>query len=89
MERIPNKGEVTLEMKSGTTPIKSTFQVSQISKPLWSVGKICDAGYTVTFDKGAAVVTHAATGKKAEFKRNNGPYVAELQLRNPSFVRQA
>ena len=36
-ERIPNKGEVRLEMKSGQIQITSTFQVSEISKPLWSV----------------------------------------------------
>ena len=39
-ERIPNRGEVRLEMKSGNIPIKSTFQVSRISKPLWSVGRL-------------------------------------------------
>ena len=29
-ERIPNRGQVNLEMKAGSIPLKSTFQVSKI-----------------------------------------------------------
>ena len=88
-DRIPNRGEVNLEMKSGDTPIKSTFQISKISKLLWSVGKLCVAGFSVQFGKTAAIVTHQQTGKKiGEFKRHQGLYVGSLQLKNPDFVRQ-
>ena len=84
-ERIPNRGEVRLEMKSGPIPIRSTFQVSRISKPLWSVGKLCDAGYMVEFGKTEAKVTHSATGKVVgNFPRHQGLYVGNMQLRNPS-----
>ena len=51
-------------MGAGKTTITSTFQVSKIGKPLWSVGKLCDAGFKVEFDKTAATVTTVATGKK-------------------------
>ena len=89
-ERIPNRGEVKLDMRSGKVPIKSTFQVSQISRPLWSVGKLCDAGYTVQFGKLAATIVHEASGRKVgDFKRSNGLYVGSMELRNPSFQRQA
>ena len=89
-ERIPNRGQVNLEMKAGNIPLKSTFQVSKISKPLWSVGKLCDAGLKVEFGKAAAIVSHATTGRKvAEFKRENGLYMGALQLKNPDFIRQA
>ena len=89
-ERIPNRGQVSLEMKSGNIPIKSTFQVSKISKPLWSVGKLCDAGFKVEFGKSAAIVTHEKSGKKiGEFARHQGLYIGSLQLKNPSFTRQA
>ena len=54
-------------------PTQSTFQVSRISKPLWSVGKLCDAGYKVEFGKAAAVVAHESSGKKIEeFKEAQG-----------------
>ena len=88
-ERIPNRGAVNLEMRSGDIPIRSTFQVSKISKLLWSVGKLCDVGFEVEFGKSAATVTHEKTGKRiGEFKRSQGLYVGALQLRNPSFPRQ-
>ena len=88
-DRIPNRGEVNLEMRSGNIPIKSTFQISKISKPLWSVGKLCDAGFKVEFGKSAATVTHEKSGKKiGEFKRSQGLHVGALQLRNPTFPRQ-
>jgi hypothetical protein len=88
-ERIPNRGEVKLDMKSGTVPLRSTFQVSSISKPLWSVGKLCDAGYKVEFNKSAAIITHVKSGTKiGEFERNQGLYIGSMQLKNPNFQRQ-
>ena len=89
-ERIPNRGEAKLRMKAGNIPIQSTFQVSKISKPLWSVGKLCDAGYKLESTKDAATIMNAASGKKiGNFKRSQGRYVGSLQLKNPTFLRQA
>jgi hypothetical protein len=88
-ERIPNQGEVQLQLKLGTTPIASTFQVSQISRPLWSVGKICDAGYTVVFKKDGAEILHVASGAKiGDFSRRQGLYVGDFKLRNPSLFKR-
>ena len=89
-EIISNRGQVNLEMKAGSIPLKSTFQVSKISKPLWSVGKLCDAGLKVEFGKAAAIVSLGASGRKiCEFKRENGLYMGAMQLKNPDFIRQA
>ena len=90
-ERIPNRGEVKLQLKSGDVPIQSTFQVSTIHKPLWSVGKLCDAGYHAVFRKTKASVFHTATGRSVgTFQRRHGLYVGALKLRNPAtlFSRQ-
>ena len=91
-ERMPNKGEVKLQLKSGVHPITSTFQVSTISKPLWSVGKICDSGYEVRFTKDGAHVLHPGSGKQVgQFSRKRGLYMGTLQLKNPAaptFTRQ-
>ena len=88
-ERIPNQGEVHLQLKLGETPIASTFQVSQISRPLWSVGKICDAGYRVVFQKDGAEVFHVASGAKiGDFARKQGLYVGDFKLRNPSLFKR-
>ena len=93
-ERIPNRGQVNLRLRAGNAPIKSTFQASNISKPLWSVGKLCDAGFKVTFDKSAATVIQNSTGKEVgKFPRSHGHYIGKLELKSPtsgqSFARQA
>ena len=86
-ERIPNRGEVRLDLRAGNVPISSTFQVSRISRPPWSVGKVCDAGYEVTFKKDGATIKHTASGKSVgSFERKQGLYVGQMKLRNPSPV---
>ena len=93
-ERIPNRGQVKLNLRAGNVPVNSTFQISKISKPLWSVGKLCDAGFKVEFNKDAAKVTRIATGKVVgHFPRSQGLYVCRLELKTPTaasnFQRQA
>ena len=93
-ERIPNRGQVSLRLRAGKIPISSTFQVSKISKPLWSVRKLCDAGFRVEFDKNEAKVTKVSTGKVVgSFPRSQGLYIGKMELKNPStlqnFQRQA
>ena len=57
----------------------------EVSRLLWSVGKICDAGCTVTFDSKGATVKHSATGKDlCSFERRGGLYLASLPLSKPS-----
>ena len=84
-EPIENKGAMTLNLTTTEGhAIKSRFQVCEVSRPLWSVGKICDAGCTVTFDNKGATVTHKATGKNLRtFERRRGLYVASLPLSKP------
>ena len=90
-EPIPNKGEVTLQLEgTGGAQINSKFQVAAISRPLWSVGRMCDAGYTVVFDAGQAAVYHIETGEEVVvFPRKNGLYTADLKLKNPAYKRAA
>ena len=85
-ESIENKGAMTLNLTTTEGhPIKSKFQVCEVSRPLWSVGKICDAGCTVTFDSRGARIKHQATGKDlCLFERRRGLYVASLPLSKPT-----
>ena len=91
-ERMPNRGEVHLQLHSAGNEILSKFQVAGISKPLWSVGRICDAGYEVRFSKSGAQIVHPASGKAVgNFERKNGLYMSTMKLRNPkssTFARQ-
>ena len=84
-EPIENKGAMTLNLTTTEGhAIKSKFQVCEVSRPLWSVGKICDAGCTVTFNNKGASIKHTATGKQlCLFERRRGLYVASLPLSKP------
>ena len=71
--------------------IKSTFQVAAVSRPRWSVGRICDEGFTVKFLKNEAQVLKPDGTVVCRFKRQGGLYIARMSLRNPlykSFQRQ-
>ena len=60
--RIPNEGQFTLELRSlgferkKGRDITSTFQVAKVTRPLWSVGRICDEGFDVKFTNSEAYV---------------------------------
>ena len=48
---------MTLALKAeGFNHIKSTSQVAAVSRPLWSVRRICDEGFEVKLSKTEAVV---------------------------------
>ncbi len=54
-----------------------------MKRPLWSVSKICDAGYKVIFEEDFAVVLDPKGKECIRFERRGGLYVARLMLRNP------
>ena len=88
-KRIPNQGQMTLNLKGpdGAKTIKSTFQVAQVTRPLWSVGRICDEGFKVTFDDQKAEVTDKNGKVVCRFDRHGGLYLSRLRLKNPNFKR--
>ena len=76
-----NEGEMTLDL-AGTTgaAIRSTFQTCKVNRPLWSVAKICDAGYEVLYTaKGASIRRPGDTSEACTFARRNGFYIGALQ----------
>jgi len=78
--KIVNHGQSTVRMK---TPkgrrVASTFQVAEVTRPLYSVSKLCDYGYGVNFTADEGVVK-----KNGEvihvFKREGGLFVAEMMI---------
>ena len=87
---IPNMGESQLHLSDQNRDLQSVFQIAAVTRPLMSVGRICDQGHSITFDAVMAV-GHAADGTElCKFERQNGGlYVAKLKLRNPAgFGRQ-
>ncbi len=79
--RIPNLGETKVVMKEAdrSNSIQSTFQIAEVSRPLYSVSHICDEGCEVHFCATHAWVTK---GDKeiARFPRERGLYVAEMAI---------
>ena len=89
---IPNLGQSKLNLtdESVDRDIQSVFQIAAVTRPLMSVGKICDEGHSVTFDSVNAIVKASDGSELCKFVRSSGGlYVAKLKLRSPSgFTRQ-
>ena len=84
---IPNLGQSMLNLtdESVDRDIQSVFQIAAVTRPLMSVGKICDEGHTVTFSDVMAVVHNKEGEELCKFHRSNGGlYVAKLKLRSPA-----
>ena len=80
--KMLNLGEkkLSLEVDRGDSSgmIASVFQIAQVTRPLMSVGKICDEGYSVIFSNEEAEVLEKTGNVKCVFHRNNGClYISE------------
>ncbi len=88
--KILNLGEARVAMKEQNhgQVIKSTFQVADVSRPLYSVSKICDEGCEVHFCNTHAWITKDGV-EIAKFTRERGLYVAEMMLGKPGDQKPA
>ena len=85
---MPNQGEKRLSLLGTDGPLASVFQIAQVTRPLMSVGKICDEGFHVSFDADSAFVLDKSGKTVLTFHRKHGGlYVAKLKLKQP-FTRQ-
>ena len=88
--KVPNDGQCVLNLEQGGQPIQSTFQVAAITRPLMSVGRVCDQGLRCNFDDKQALVVDGKGKTVCRFERRGGLYVAKLTLKSPElFARQA
>ena len=58
-----------------------------MSRPLWSVGRICDEGYDVKFMKDEALVMKPDGTVVCRFERRGGLYIANMSFRNPLYKK--
>ncbi len=84
-KRIRNEGQALLHLLAdGGAGLRSVFQVAEVTRPLWSVGKICDQGFDAHFT--ARKATISKDGKEVlTFERRNGLYLGMIRLRNPKY----
>ena len=90
---IPNLGQNQLNPSDNAagSGLQSIFQIAAATRPLMSVGKICDEGHEITFNNICAVVRSKDGAELCRFHREptGSLYVAKLRLRNPAgFGRQ-
>ena len=82
---IANLGQKSLNLTDDEHDLRSVFQIAAVTRPLMSVGKICDEGHNITFDATQAVVRDKGGAELCKFHRTpGGLYVAKMRLRNPA-----
>ena len=79
-QKVPNEGQIMLNLEAGAGDsakvIRSTFQVAEISRPLMSVGRVCDLGFNCVFTMTDAKVVDSSGAEVVKFVRQGGLYVA-------------
>ena len=92
--RVTNDGQSLLSLQGAGDKehtMSTTFQVAKVSRPLMSVGRLCDKGFDVLFKKDRADVLVPDNTVILSFERQQGGlYVAKLRLKRPAspFGRQ-
>ena len=86
---IRHHGEVELHLMVKDSagkkrPVTLKFEAADVTKALWSVGRICDTGFDAQFNAKRAVIRD---GKGVEIMvfhiANGGLYNAEVEIENP------
>ena len=92
--KIANVGQQNLPvaLENGVRTV-ATFQVADVSRPLMSVGKVCEMGNRVLFGAGGGYILNIATGNATPFYKRDGVYIftmwiPPIEQAGPGFVRQ-
>ena len=83
---IPNLGQSELNLTDEIVDrdIKSVFQIAAVTRPLMSVGRLCDVGMQVLFGKDKARVIAPDGAEVCVFERSNGGlYLCKFRLKKP------
>ena len=85
-KKIANEGQVRLRLRGKDgVGLRSLFQVAEVTRPLWSVGKICDQGFEARFTSKKAIILDSHGKEVLSFERKNGLYLAMIQVKNPKY----
>ena len=76
-----NLGEqqVPVRLSNGAKTI-ATFQVADVSRPLMSVGKLCEMGNRVIFGANGGVILNLRSGQVTPFVKDEGVYSFEMWI---------
>ena len=56
------------------------FQVADVSRPLMSVGKVCEMGNRVLFGAGGGYILNIASGEATPFYKRDGVYIFTIWI---------
>ena len=86
-DTISNQGEIAAALVAADErEISSTFQITAVTRPLWSVSQILDnlpEDHEAKFKRQTASIRRGDGTEIAQFTRKGGLYVCKLKLRNP------
>ena len=68
-QRVPNEGQLHLNMEYQGIPLRSVFQIAEVTRPLMSVGRVCDQGFKCTFDDKEALIIGQNNNVVCRFER--------------------
>ena len=82
---ILNLGQKSLNFcDDQSNDVRSVFQSTAVTRPMMSVGRICDEGHEVTFDAVMTIVKDSGGTEICRFTRQpGGLYVVKMKFRNP------
>ena len=80
---MPNRGEKLLPIQAGNgMDCALRMQVTDVKRALLSVGKVCDSGHEVVFQKDGGWIRHKESGQIFNFVRADGVYRMEVSVLN-------
>ena len=80
-EEIANLGEVFLPMMTKENTKRSMkMQVAEVSRPLASVKRICEAGHVVVFDEDGSFIFNKMTGEINQLREESGNYMFDVWI---------
>ena len=80
-DEIPNQGEQVLPSVAENGMVsKHRWQLAPVTRPLASVGELCDAGNRVVFGKSGGMIENVKTGTQTFFTREQGTYLLDMWI---------
>ena len=79
--KISNVGQQTLPvaLENGVRT-SAVFQVADVSRPLMSVGKVCEMGNRVLFGAGGGYILNIESGEATPFYKKDGVYIYTIWI---------
>ena len=82
-----NLGQKSLNLSGDDRNLCSVDQIAAVTRPLMSVGEMCDQGRIITFDTVQSAVRDKGGSELCRFHRTpGGLYVVKMRLRIPAGI---